>query len=52
MNRLLIEVPLQNEHTWSLALCGVVFDHSTLENTSHYIPGQNIFVGHLIVTMV
>jgi hypothetical protein len=52
MDRLLIGILLRHEHTWPLAIRRIVFDHNAIENTSQDIPGEDVFVRHLIVAMV
>jgi len=52
VDRLLVEILLQHEDTWSLPIHRIVFDHNAVENTSQDTPDQDIFVRHLIVAVV
>ncbi|OGQ90687.1 MAG: hypothetical protein A2253_01665 [Deltaproteobacteria bacterium RIFOXYA2_FULL_55_11] len=52
MDRPLVEVLLQYENTGALSIYRIVFHYNAVENTSQDIPGQDVFVRHLIVAVV
>ena len=52
MDRLLVEIFLLYKHTWPFAICGIVFNHDAVENPCQDFLSENVFVRHLIISVV